>query len=343
MLPGEQKLACTQLCMKRIPPGRNLVQMKFFLPVAAVLICSALTLQTSAAQVKPASTGIVHTADADIAYEQFGHDAGHMPAIIVNGGPGFSHTYMYLTDVFTRKFAHDRSVTFYDQRGIGNSRLLRASVPMGMAAQVADLEALRAKLGYDKIDLIGHSWGGLLGMAYAAAYPQHIQHLVLIDSAATKFDQTLFLFDKVFPDQLANEQTIEKGNDATAKSGGEVLRRFLARDFYSQKRFQQLTGHLSSEEIGKIENKDVSEAVMKAIAPFDVADSLKKFTFPTLIMWGRWDINVAVLTGWNISQAIPGAKMLIYQESGHFPFYEEETLFLHDLNQFLSDTPASGH
>jgi proline iminopeptidase len=52
-------------------------------------------------------------------------------------------------------------------------------------------------------------------------------------------------------------------------------------------------------------------------------------------MWGRFDINDAVLTGWNISQAIPGAKLVIYSQSGHFPFYEEESRFLHDLNSFL--------
>jgi proline iminopeptidase len=310
-------------------------KVKLFFSLPSGLLLLTLALQISNAEVKPQSTGIVHTADTDIAYEQFGHDKGRTPAIVVNGGPGFSHTYMYLSDVFTKKFAQERSVTFYDQRGIGQSKLQRASAPQGIEAQVADLEALRAKLGYDKIDLIGHSWGGTLIMAYAAAYPQHIQHLVLIDSGAPKFNQTIFLFKQVFPDQLAEDERAEKGTDPVAKSPGELLRRYLARDFYSQARFNDLFSKLSNADIARVENDGVNDAVNKAVENFDPTESLKKFSFPTLVMWGRFDINVAVLTGWEITQAIPGAKMVVYSKSGHFPFYEEESQFLHDLNSFL--------
>src|ERR1700742_3839409 len=95
--------------------------------------------------VRPQLKGIICTAETDIAYQQFGHGSEHTPAIIVNGGPGFSHTYMYLTDVFTKRFADNRTVTFYDQRGIGDSKLRVISADLGMPAQVADLEALRAE------------------------------------------------------------------------------------------------------------------------------------------------------------------------------------------------------
>jgi proline iminopeptidase len=317
--------------------------MGFLLSVVTGLVYVALNVQTSGGQVKPELTGIVHTTDVDIAYNQFGHDTGRTPAIIVNGGPGFSHTYMLLTDIFTRKVARDRSVSFYDQRGIGNSKLLHAAAPQGIESQVADLEALRVKLGYGKMDLIGHSWGGELVMAYGAAYPQHIQHLVLIDSAAPQFSQTLYLFNQVYPDQLAEDQKTENGNDAAAKSNGEMLRQFVARDFYSQKRVKELTRKLSNEEIGNISNNDVFRAVDDAIKRVDLTDILEKFTFPTLVMWGRCDINVAVLTGWNISQAIPNSRMVIYEKSGHFPFHEEGAGFLDDLSHFLSDVPVSAH
>jgi len=329
--------------------------MKFSPSEAAGPVCSPTTNKTSVADVKPGSTGIVHSADVDLAYEQFGHDRGHTPAIVINGGPGFSHTYMYLTDVFTKKLAHDRTVTFYDQRGIGDSKLRDKSAPQGMPEQVADLEALRAKLGYDKVDLIGHSWGGQIAMAYAVSYPQHVQHLVLVDSAAPKFSQTLFMFDQIFPDQLHEDEKLARSTKSEPQTGvhpdlpttvnrlllgrshdGEMLRRYLGRDFYSQERFQQLIRDLSNEEIGEIINNDVSQAVLSAIGAVDLTDDIKKLSVPTLIMWGRFDINVAVLTGWKILQAIPGAKMVIYEKSGHFPFYEEEAQFLHDLNQFLS-------
>jgi proline iminopeptidase len=114
-----------------------------------------------------------------------------------------------------------------------------------------------------------------------------------------------------------------------------LLRRYLARDFYSQTRFNDLFGKLTNDDIARVEHDDINDAVNKAVENFDSTESLKKFSFPTLVMWGRFDINVAVLTGWEISQAIPGAKMVIYSRSGHFPFYEEESQFLRDLNSFL--------
>jgi pimeloyl-ACP methyl ester carboxylesterase len=46
----------------------------------------------------------------------------------------------------------------------------------------------------------GSSWGGYLGVAFAARHPEHLTHLVLVDSAAPKWSDTIFLFDKVFPE-----------------------------------------------------------------------------------------------------------------------------------------------
>jgi len=99
--------------------------MRLSLSTVVGIVYALLTLQASAAKVAPQAIGIVHTSDTDIEYEQFDRCSAHTPAIIVNVGPGFSHTCMYLADVFTGKFAQDRIVTFYDQRGIGRSKILR--------------------------------------------------------------------------------------------------------------------------------------------------------------------------------------------------------------------------
>jgi proline iminopeptidase len=315
--------------------------MRLSLSLVIAILYALLTLQASGAKVTPQATGIVHRPDTDIAYEQFGRSSTHTPAIIVNGGPGFSHTYMCLTDVFTGKFAQDRIVTLYDQRGIGRSKILRPSAPVGLSAQVADLEALRAKLGYEKVDLIGHSWGGELSMAYTVAYPQHVQHLVLIDSAAPNWNDTLYLFNQVFPDQLSEDAKQNGGKANDDPTNGRSLRHFLARDFYSPERFQQLFGKVSDEELGRVINNNVNDetehALSKPANPVDLNEGIKKLNVPTLVMWGRFDMNVAVLIGWNISQAIPGAKLVIYSKSAHFPFYEEEAAFLRDLDGFLAN------
>ena len=72
----------------------------------------------------------------------------------------------------------------------------------GMDAQVADMEAIRAKFGFQKFDLVGDSYGGLLAMAYAAAHPEHVEKLVLSDSAAPAWKDIVRVLPDVYPDVL---------------------------------------------------------------------------------------------------------------------------------------------
>ncbi|WP_158944175.1 alpha/beta fold hydrolase [Granulicella sp. S190] len=290
------------------------------------------------AQPTPA-TGIVHTHDVDLAYEVYGAPSSSTPAIVINGGPGFLHNYMLLSDVFTGRLAQNRQVIFYDQRGVGKSKLLNPLAPVDMAAQVADLEAIRAKLGFQTFDIIGHSWGGLLAMGYAAAHPDHIHKFVIIDSAAPKLSQTLFMFKQFYPDELAKEKqqdAVKTSADSTIESG-QSLRRFLRRDFYSKENFDRYIAPLSDQALADVSNDKMDEAVEKAVTSVDLNPNLHNFHFPALIMSGRYDINVAPLTAWKIYKAIPNSKLSIFEKSGHFPFYEEEDQFLKVLNNFLAD------
>jgi proline iminopeptidase len=98
-----------------------------------------------------------------------------------------------------------RRIIFYDQRGNGRSAPLKPGQSCTLADQIDDLEALRAHLGFEKMDLLGSSWGGHLGVAFAARRPEHLTHLVLVDSAAPKWSDTIFLFDKVFPEVIEHQ------------------------------------------------------------------------------------------------------------------------------------------
>ncbi|MGH9597143.1 MAG: alpha/beta fold hydrolase [Edaphobacter sp.] len=291
-----------------------------------------LLFVSSLAAAQSPVTGIVHTPDVDLAYEIYGAPSSAMPVIIANGGPGFSHTYLLQNDVFTTRLASNRQIVLYDQRGDGKSKLLKPDAPQGMDAQVADLDAIRAKLGFQKFDLVGHSCGGLLAMGYASAHPEHIDKLVLIDSAAPAWKGTLFLFDKVFPDVGAKDEEITKKLGHSPEAAKEHLANYFSMLFYSQENHDRFLVGVT--DLG--ENNAVNAAVGKAIAGLDLNPELPKFHFPTLIMHGRFDMNVAVLTGWKTYRAIPGARIVIFAKSGHLPFYEEPDRFTQVLNNFLS-------
>jgi proline iminopeptidase len=83
-------------------------------------------------------------------------------------------------------------------------------------------------------------------------------------------------------------------------------------------------------------NLRVETALAKATADLDLTAKLADFKFPTLAITGRYDMNVAPLTAWRLAHAIPGAKLVFFEHSGHLPSYEEPEKYVTVLEDFLN-------
>jgi proline iminopeptidase len=101
------------------------------------------------------------------------------PAILLHGGPGFSSYYMKPLEAL----AADRRVVRYDQLGSGNSGTTTDTTIFTIPHFVAELDSLRSHLGYDKVHLVGHSWGTILAVEYYRAHPEHVASLTLASPA----------------------------------------------------------------------------------------------------------------------------------------------------------------
>jgi len=251
--------------------------------------------------------------------------------VLVNGGPGFDHTYMTFSDVWDRMAAR-RKVVFYDQRGNGKSSPLKPGQPCGLAEQIADLEALREYLGFEKMELLGGSWGGYLVMAYAARYPERIAHLVLVDSAAPKIQDTVFLFKNVFPETVEREDGYAFASElGDEKAISDDMRVYLGMIVYQPEMREKLLARSS----GMVYRQAVNKSIWADLQRFDLNPELAKFRFPTLVVTGRYDFNVAPSVAWAIHKAIPGSQFTVFEKSGHLPFFEEPDAFLARLETFL--------
>jgi proline iminopeptidase len=71
------------------------------------------------------------------------------------------------------------------------------------------------------------------------------------------------------------------------------------------------------------------------VGDLDLASALPKFNFPTLVITGRFDMNVAPLTAWRMYKAIPGSKFEVFEKSGHLPSYEEPDKYVSVVDDFL--------
>jgi proline iminopeptidase len=106
---------------------------------------------------------------------------GRDTVVVVHGGPSLGHAYLAPDLV---PLTRGRVVVHYDQRGIGKSTPLTDPERLTVERHVQDLEALRVNLGLERLALLGHSWGGMLAARYAAAHPQRVERILLLDPMA---------------------------------------------------------------------------------------------------------------------------------------------------------------
>jgi len=301
-----------------------------------ILLALALVPTLASGQIAH-HTGTVHTAEVELGYETFGVAGAGIPIIAVNGGPGLSHAYMMQNDLWQRIAAH-RLVVLYDQRGTGASKRVQPHAPQTMDAQVADLDALRHALLLEKIAVLGDSYGGMIAMAYGAAHPEHIARLILSDSAAPSWKGLVHLLPSVFPDTEeageAEAQKLAADPEAAAKAG---LANHMRMMFYSTDMRDAFLARAG--DLGLV--PQVGGAVQKATENIDLTPKLADFKFPTLVITGRYDMNVAPLTAWRMAHAIPGAQLVFFEKSGHLPAYEEPDKYINVLESFLTTGKAA--
>jgi proline iminopeptidase len=300
----------------------------FLSRAAGFLVVSALVAADAVGQTPPAKTFRAGT--LTFTYYELGPHRGNQ-LVLLSGGPGFDSDYFWFGPAFS-SLAKTNWVLTYDQRGTGGSAPVGPSDRVTVADMVADLDALRVALGVEKLDLLGHSWGGYLAQAYAATHGDRVGHLVLVGSAAPKFSDTIFLFSQVFPERDMSTPFAKGRATGDTALIHEGLRIYTSMIFWSPEQgeaWRKLGAKLKY-------NHFQSAELQKDLGQQDFTPALKGFRFPTLVTTGRYDMNVAPLTAYRIHQAIPDSKFLVFEKSSHIPFYEEPAAFVEALREFLA-------
>lgn len=117
-----------------------------------------------------------------------GTDKSHTYMLILHGGPGFSSHMFYAWGPNLEKTGN---IVYFDQRGCGESAHLKFANPLSPTQEevkgynitnfLKDIEAVREYLKIDKWYVLGHSWGGMLGLEYAMEHPEHIIGYIHMD------------------------------------------------------------------------------------------------------------------------------------------------------------------
>jgi len=302
----------------------------------AILFAATLATGSSAFAGAAESSGrIMPVQDGTLYYEMIG-EGDQPPLVLLNGGPGFDHSYLHHTPVWDDLSLKHR-IVFFDQRGTGRSTTRVPADKITIAQMVADLEALRVKLGASKISLLGHSFGGYYAMAYATQHPDRVAKLILVDSGSPDLEHHEYLFDKLYPDLLSTQLPAQ--DDTPAGKVGckkDTIADYDRMSFYDQR---NRTGIASD---GRDFTEPTCTAVMLDGIKKNLFPKLRELNVPTLVLNGRFDANVAPTVAFAISKAIPGSKLVYFERSGHTPFVEEPDRFELVVENFLDQRDRSG-
>jgi len=125
--------------------------------------------------IEPYATHRLKVSDLHEVYvEECGNRDGK-PAVLIHGGPGAG------SNATMRRY-HDPEayrIVLFDQRGCGRSTPHAELAENTTWDLVADMEAIRSRLGIDTWQLLGGSWGSCLALAYAETHPDRVSEIVL--------------------------------------------------------------------------------------------------------------------------------------------------------------------
>ncbi|MBI1839129.1 MAG: alpha/beta hydrolase [Candidatus Colwellbacteria bacterium] len=168
----------------------------------------------------------------------------------------------------------------------------------------------------DKFYLLGHSFGGQVGILFAARFPERVKGLILYGAAAVRrkdsFKRQIFM---VF-----------------AKTGKKFL------SFPPFRFLQRPAARLLYKTAGSVDYhraSDTMKSVMRTILKEDVTSFLPRISAPTLLIWGEHDRATPLADAEIIRKSLPNATLAVIAGAGHSAHKEQPEKFLESLLPFL--------
>ncbi len=264
------------------------------------------------------------------------------PVMILHGGPGAGHNYCEpIADVLAQT---GRAGVLYDQIGCGNSTHLPDKPKEFWTPELfmEELVLLTEHLGIsNKYNIVGQSWGGMLGMQFAIQKPKGLNAMVIADSPASMevWVSEANKLRKELPPEV--EATLLKHEAAETTEDPEYIAAvdvFYSRHLcripqppYVVASFEQLAADPT---VYHTMNGPSEFHVIGSLKHWDIRPQLKEVKTPTLLVSGQYDEATPAMVK-EINGLIPGSKWELFAESSHMPHVEEPAKFKRVVAEFL--------
>jgi proline iminopeptidase len=258
--------------------------------------------------------------DIDVACTVVGEG---VPLIVVHGAIGLGVTYMRGLD----RWADTFQMVYYDQRGSGATQLGDPE-RVSFAGAIEDLDGLRAALGIDRVNLVGHSAGAILAAMYAGTRPETTSSVVLLDAGpplvpALHEAQMRDMASRRTPGDNAARQAIEASPLFEARDA-ETLERHTLNTFipFFRDRATIDTFTLGYTEITAANVQAAPGRMFGSLATLEPMRTFARIQCPTLVVHGGLD-PIPVEWARTLVDTIPGADYVLLEGANHFPHVED--------------------
>jgi proline iminopeptidase len=267
--------------------------------------------------------------------------------IVLHGGPGL--TMDYLAEDLTPLAAH-HTLIFYDQRGAGRSTLVADSAGLDGGQFADDLEAVRRHFRLDRVTLLGHSWGAGVAALYASRFPDRIERLLIVDGIPLQRQGLVDAFQELAAGRdSATRSEMERLMEARRADPGDIRACHAYYELWFEPFFadpsdmKRSKGDFCAGTRESRRNKiaSVDRYVAASLGQWDWRPALGQVKVPALIIHGTAD-PLPVESGREWAAAIPGARFLLLQGVGHFPYVEAPDRFFGAVRTFLSGSWPDG-
>jgi proline iminopeptidase len=263
------------------------------------------------------------------------------PLMVLHGGPGSTHDYFL---PYLLPLARHHRLVFIDERGSGRSQELSDPKGYTLDALVGDVEAVRVALDLGQIDVLGHSFGGILAQAYAIAHPAALRKLILAGtgSTAAQIDADFVRIKNSLDKDLRQKIEALEQRGIFEKSGAQSAEyRKLADEAELPFNYhvRPPPWNAAAEPLGwdvlrEMWVRKSDFHIDGNLRGFDFVPALRRLTVPTLIIYGDHDL-VSPASAQQTHSALKYSQVVELAASGHMTFVDQPVLFMKAVETFL--------
>jgi pimeloyl-ACP methyl ester carboxylesterase len=248
------------------------------------------------------------------------------PIVLLHATSASLHTW----DGWAQAMREKRRVIRFDLPGFG----LTGPSPdndYSTESSVRFVKAVMDQLGVERFVIGGNSWGGQVAWATAAALPDRVTALILVDAAG-------------YPPESFAGQSVPVGFRIAATPGLRLIAQYTLPRGIVERSIKDVYGDPSKvtpEVVDLYSAMTLREGNRKALArrieqgyTGDVAQ-LKSIKVPTLILWGGQDRLIPPEVAQRFARDIAGSKLVVFDNLGHVPQEEDPARTVAEVRRFL--------